>query len=479
MTSLNFSNAYNGNKMEYETEDGVNYIMDENDGIPFKQPNHHNNHGCYESGVNSFGNDFIASEKKMLRNRLLQQDANEMITSQHASMTYLKHHSNIVDTETKINNLVYDCGNDQRSLSALNRRLTLDLQNKQMQYNNMNHKYQPQLFPHYQRGNHYINHTQISNNHRREQLTKELRRFSQITLPSINNLSSLHITPPKGKKVLSKEGNRNETYLSLSKSKLEKYRNNKLMHNSSSKHFSQEILTRTDFNNVMNDTEEESTHLDNQQLNSSLKREMKEQNQELMKSKISLTEQTSMLAKLSLNDSGNIMNSNLMKDYLGLVMMHKKTAPYRYPANGGGLNDTKCIVCKKSKTSVSTIFFPCEHACVCDDCRFVKLIGSKSVGGWNHCPLCHEDIKFIRKRVDNYGKEKTIERLRNEYWSWVHEIKPYVNPVFLKQFKRKSKANIKRALSVAAMHHDRPDERKREILEQVDYHERYKLCNLM
>ena len=128
----------------------------------------------------------------------------------------------------------------------------------------------------------------------------------------------------------------------------------------------------------------------------------------------------------------------------------------------------------------SVTFFPCEHTCVCDDCRIKNRIGRRTgIGGWNQCPLCQEEIKLILKRTktttittttnnnnidsdggnnDNRNYEiseddiyRTIDSLREQYWNWVHEVKPYLHPSFTKQFRRKSKTKIKKVLTEAAI----------------------------
>ena len=44
------------------------------------------------------------------------------------------------------------------------------------------------------------------------------------------------------------------------------------------------------------------------------------------------------------------------------------------------------------------VFFPCRHACVCNECMKEHNIGTKDTReqtAWRACPLCMEEIKIV------------------------------------------------------------------------------------
>ncbi len=111
----------------------------------------------------------------------------------------------------------------------------------------------------------------------------------------------------------------------------------------------------------------------------------------------------------------------------------------------------KCLICKqKAKTSIMTpkgkksgtastttrylskVFFPCEHRCVCNECY-------DSQQKWTFCPLCNEEIKIA---IDHSGGNEV-----DEYWDWIHEIKPQLPNGFLKSFKRNGRRAVSEAMA--------------------------------
>jgi len=95
--------------------------------------------------------------------------------------------------------------------------------------------------------------------------------------------------------------------------------------------------------------------------------------------------------------------SKLTKDYLALAREYKRMEPYR---SNNPHSDVLCVRCNSSNESISKVFFPCEHCCVCTSC-----ISGKA---WSVCPLCKREIRLI---LDRTGYE------REEYWTCVNQVR--------------------------------------------------------
>lgn len=193
----------------------------------------------------------------------------------------------------------------------------------------------------------------------------------------------------------------------------------------------------------------------------------------------------------SSSGSNEKVHSITSKNYPQLAEIHKQTEIYRYsfvksttasgnqaesqnkdadPISISSVNDYNydalqprvCVICRKEKP-ITMIFFPCEHSCVCEDCRRLHSIGMRTRHQNRHhpqhqttneansknndvivvenpllCPICNDEIK-LTLRFSHDARER--------YWSWVHEVRPYLDPSFSKYFHRRSRKSIRRRIS--------------------------------
>lgn len=56
----------------------------------------------------------------------------------------------------------------------------------------------------------------------------------------------------------------------------------------------------------------------------------------------------------------------LTKNYDHLVREFNMLRPFTRCPDGSYPRDTKCVICRRARPS--SVFFPCQHRCVCDDC---------------------------------------------------------------------------------------------------------------
>ncbi|GMI18541.1 hypothetical protein TrLO_g14893 [Triparma laevis f. longispina] len=130
--------------------------------------------------------------------------------------------------------------------------------------------------------------------------------------------------------------------------------------------------------------------------------------------------------KVALQQKSSAMN----KDYMSMAREYVVTTPFRNLDS----QEIKCALCKTG--IAKTVFFPCTHKCVCDECIEKNKIGKPGLeGSWNMCPICCDEIKIA---LPSTGDE--VER----YWKWVREVKPFIPPNFIRAFHKRSTANIKR-----------------------------------
>ena len=92
-------------------------------------------------------------------------------------------------------------------------------------------------------------------------------------------------------------------------------------------------------------------------------------------------------------------------------------------------NPPTCCMCSQGLCKV--VFFPCSHACVCDNCIRRHNIGPTNadrpeLAAWNACPLCVAEIKRAVPLHD--GAE-------DEYMAWLHEVKPPIPFLDRKRFR--------------------------------------------
>lgn len=113
------------------------------------------------------------------------------------------------------------------------------------------------------------------------------------------------------------------------------------------------------------------------------------------------------------------------QDYLGLAKIYKIQQPYRDYSS-----EVKCILCHKKKPT--SVLYPCQHRCICDDCLESEAICSvediaKNSNGFCNCPLCGTIIKKIL--CADSGLDEEV------YWKWVLEVNPPLPDDFMKNFR--------------------------------------------
>eukprot|EP00944_MAST-04C_sp_MAST-4C-sp1_P001470 g1470.t1 len=129
-------------------------------------------------------------------------------------------------------------------------------------------------------------------------------------------------------------------------------------------------------------------------------------------------------------------NRGMVKDYGDIASTYMTHVKYlARPEDFDELNNKvrkakRCLMCKSRPCKM--VFFPCRHACVCNECMKEHNIGTKDTReqtAWRACPLCMEEIKIVLPRD---GHEET------KYWEWVHDVKPPIPSAksFVKQFRK-------------------------------------------
>ena len=113
--------------------------------------------------------------------------------------------------------------------------------------------------------------------------------------------------------------------------------------------------------------------------------------------------------------------STCTHDYVKMSRRYSRLSKYKLLK----MNSVLCLSCNISKAN--TVFFPCEHCIVCSACQSIGVCGRSS--DFRICPVCNEQIKFTAVRD---GREYKL------WWCWVNEAKPFVDPIFLRVFRRDS-----------------------------------------
>ncbi|GMF54217.1 unnamed protein product [Phytophthora fragariaefolia] len=118
--------------------------------------------------------------------------------------------------------------------------------------------------------------------------------------------------------------------------------------------------------------------------------------------------------------------AELTKNYLELVRDFRQLRPFTRLPDGKYPADTLCVYCVNARPT--SVFFPCQHMCVCNSCISLNNISTdySSAGDWCACPVCMADIRLI---LPHSGKEE------QKYWKWVLEIKPSLPANFKQEFK--------------------------------------------
>lgn len=110
-----------------------------------------------------------------------------------------------------------------------------------------------------------------------------------------------------------------------------------------------------------------------------------------------------------------------LHDYVKMSRQYSRLSKYKLLK----MNSVLCLACSISKAN--TVFFPCEHCIVCSACQSIGVCRRSS--DVRVCPVCNEHIKFTAVRD---GSEYKV------WWCWVNEAKPFVDPIFLRVFRRDS-----------------------------------------
>ncbi len=136
---------------------------------------------------------------------------------------------------------------------------------------------------------------------------------------------------------------------------------------------------------------------------------------------------------------------------------------------------TKKKTKKKKEPSIylSTVLFPCQHRCICNECW--EATKQKENNKYRTCPLCYEEIKitFDYSYIPEEEEEEDDEddhdsyngyttREEEKYWDWINEIKPPLPNGFVKSFVRNSRRAISEAMAKSIMDDYDDDHEKEE-----------------
>lgn len=127
-------------------------------------------------------------------------------------------------------------------------------------------------------------------------------------------------------------------------------------------------------------------------------------------------------------------------DYLGLARDHVARAVYarNIATHKFDTENIRCCLCSSKERPCTKVLFPCDHLCLCDKCIRAHRIGPWRKNGpkvptstWHACPVCMQEIQCIREYRDGEELE--------EYWEYLHAVKPNLPPGFRKKFKQMAK----------------------------------------
>ena len=142
------------------------------------------------------------------------------------------------------------------------------------------------------------------------------------------------------------------------------------------------------------------------------------------------------------------IEKGLTKNYADVAVDYRKQVKYiaRTDADSSVVgahpsDPPTCCMCKKGR--VELVFYPCQHACVCNKCVARHKIGVVSPlsnldqtrilqghdlpekSTWNACPLCVSEIKRV-VRLTNTSEQ--------DYQKWVYDVKPPLDFMDRKRF---------------------------------------------
>ncbi|TMW61907.1 hypothetical protein Poli38472_010970 [Pythium oligandrum] len=99
----------------------------------------------------------------------------------------------------------------------------------------------------------------------------------------------------------------------------------------------------------------------------------------------------------------------VLKDYDSLRSFTRR-------GDGSYPTESKCLMCKLQP--ITTIFYPCQHKCVCNTCLRDYSIGEYGLSNppvRTTCPLC---LTTIRLLLPHNGREEEL------YWQWISKVEP-------------------------------------------------------
>ena len=146
----------------------------------------------------------------------------------------------------------------------------------------------------------------------------------------------------------------------------------------------------------------------------------------------------------------------LTKNYADVAIDYRKSVKYivrtdeqENVVGAHPFDPPKCCMCKKRR--VSLVFYPCQHACVCDSCIREHKIGvldhrplqpsqyQLEKTTWNACPLCVSEIKRIVRLTNTAA---------HDYEKWVYDVKPPIPFLDKQKFKMVGKEYLKGGTSL-------------------------------
>ncbi|KAG1689868.1 hypothetical protein DVH05_001901 [Phytophthora capsici] len=137
----------------------------------------------------------------------------------------------------------------------------------------------------------------------------------------------------------------------------------------------------------------------------------------------SLPVSQSLTMNVEVTDRGTFKRVN---NYKALASSFRQLMPYARRPDGTYPASTTCIMCSKEKPT--SVFFPCQHMCVCSGCIEANDMSPDCSMHLERCvcPVCSTDIGII---LPHTGTEE------DEYWRWVLATKQTLPAQFLRDFK--------------------------------------------
>ncbi|KAK1932410.1 hypothetical protein P3T76_011994 [Phytophthora citrophthora] len=131
----------------------------------------------------------------------------------------------------------------------------------------------------------------------------------------------------------------------------------------------------------------------------------------------------SLTMNVEVTDRGTFKRVN---NYKALASSFRQLMPYARRPDGTYPPSITCIMCSKGKPT--SVFFPCQHMCVCSACIESNDMSPDCSMHLERCvcPVCSTDIGII---LPHSGTEE------DDYWRWVLSTKQSLPAQFLRDFK--------------------------------------------